>query len=127
MNVLVDTHAVIWSITDNNRLVDPPRKIIENSANNCIVSIASLWEMGIKVSIGKLKLKNNLKHTFQIIEETGFTILPINSEHIAVNAQLKFHHRDPFDRIIIAQAIHEELTIISKDRHFKEYDVELIW
>ena len=127
MNVLVDTHAVIWSITNNNRLYGKPRKIIEETTNNCIVSIASLWEMGIKSSIGKLKLKNNLQHTFNIIEETGFLILPINPEHIAVNAQLKFHHRDPFDRIIIAQAIHEVLTIISKDRHFQQYDVELIW
>ena len=83
--------------------------------------------MGIKYSLKKLELKTDLQHTFRIIEETGFTILPITPEHIAVNAQLKFHHRDPFDRIIIAQAIHEELTIISKDRHFKQYDVELIW
>lgn len=103
MNILLDTHTVIWAITDNDRLADEPRKLIEDTSNNCIVSIASLWEMGIKFSIGKLKLKNNLQHTFQIIEKTGFIILPIDPKHIAVNAQLKFHHRDPFDRIIIAQ------------------------
>lgn len=85
MNVLLDTHTIIWAISNDNQLTNQSRNIIEDTSNNCFVSMASLWEMGIKVSIGKLNLKKNLPHTFQIIEDSGFTLLPISSQHILTN------------------------------------------
>ena len=79
MNLLIDTHALIWFITDNDKLPLKTKQIIENKENNCYVSIASYWEIGIKNSIGRLDLKSDLETIFQIIEETGFETLPITT------------------------------------------------
>ncbi len=127
MNYLIDTHALIWFITDNEKLPRLAKQIIENQDNNCYVSIASFWEIGIKYSLGRLDLNTDLNNIFQIIEDTGFDILPITINQILKNASLEFHHQDPFDRIIISQAITENLTIISKDSQFDKYNVPLIW
>ena len=127
MDLLIDTHAVIWFITDNNRLPTKTKHLIENKRNNCFISMATFWEIAIKYSIGRLDLNSDLDNIFQIIEDTGFEILPITTIHILENANLKFHHQDPFDRLIIAQAIIEGLLIVSKDNQFKKYNVELIW
>ncbi|NGP88329.1 type II toxin-antitoxin system VapC family toxin [Fodinibius halophilus] len=127
MDVIVDTHAAIWFITDNKQLPESSKKIIEEPKNNCYVSIATLWEMGIKYSLGKLKLKAELKRIFELFFESGFLLLPITPDHILTNASLAFHHRDPFDRLIIAQAKREGYALISKDAEFDKYDVNLIW
>jgi len=103
------------------------QQIIEDAANNCFVSIATLWEIAIKNSLGRLDLHADLDRIFQIIDETGFELLPITVNHILTNSNLKFHHQDPFDRIIIAQAIHENLIIITKDEKFDKYNAPLIW
>lgn len=83
--------------------------------------------MGIKHSLGKLKLKAELKRIFELFFESGLILLPITPDHILTNALLQFYHRDPFDRLIIAQAKREGYSIISKDREFENYDVNLIW
>ena len=127
MELLVDTHAVIWFITNDSNLPKKIKAIIEDSGNRCVVSIASLWEIGIKHSLGRLELKSDLEKIFEIVEQSGFGILPITPEHILASTKLDLHHRDPFDRIIIAQAIMEKLTIISKDAQFKSYPVKVIW
>jgi PIN domain nuclease of toxin-antitoxin system len=127
MNILLDTHTAIWFITDDQKLPGNCREEISNPGNSCFVSIASLWEMGIKYSIGKLILHTELDKIFEIFFETGFVLLPIKPEHVLVNSNLDFHHRDPFDRIIIAQAISEEFTIFSGDDSFEKYDVKLKW
>jgi len=127
MDVIVDTHAAIWFITDNKRLPKSSKEIMEDAKNNCYVSIATLWEMGIKYSLGKLKLKAELKRIFELFFESGFLFLPITPDHILTNASLSFHHRDPFDRLIIAQAKREGYALISKDAEFDKYDVNLIW
>jgi len=101
--------------------------LIVNPENDCFVSTGTLWEMGIKYSLGKLKLKTDLDRVFQIFFETGFQLLPIKPGHIVTNSNLAFHHRDPFDRIIISQAIHENYTIISGDVIFSNYNVKVIW
>lgn len=108
MNLLIDTHALIWFITDSDKLPQKTKAIIENKENDCFVSIATYWEIGIKNSIGRLNLNSELKTIFQIIEETGFEAIPITTSHILINASLAFHHQDPFDRLIIAQAIAEK-------------------
>lgn len=127
MNLLIDTHALIWFITDNDNLPHKTKKLIENKENNCYVSIATYWEIGIKNSIGRLDLNADLKTIFQIIEETGFETLPITTNQILRNANLEFHHQDPFDRIIIAQSLTEKMTIITRDSQFKNYNVPIIW
>ena len=127
MNLLIDTHALIWFITDNDKLPLKTKQIIENKENNCYVSIATYWEIGIKNSIGRLDLNSDLETIFQIIEETGFETLPITTNQILRNANLEFHHQDPFDRIIIAQSLTEKMTIITRDSQFEDYNVPIIW
>ena len=127
MNLLIDTHAIIWFITDNTKLPRKTKNIISSEDNNCFVSIASFWEIGIKHSIGRLKLGTDLKTIFRIIEDTGFKTLPLNPEHILKNSILPFYHQDPFDRILIAQALTENMLLISRDRQFKNYPVQVIW
>jgi PIN domain nuclease of toxin-antitoxin system len=127
MNLLIDTHALIWFITDNDKLPLKTKQIIENKENNCYVSIATYWEIGIKNSIGRLDLNSDLKTIFQIIEETGFEALPITTNQILRNANLEFYHQDPFDRIIIAQSLVEKMTIITKDSQFENYNIPIIW
>lgn len=127
MDVIVDTHAAIWFITDNKRLPGFAKRTIEDSNNHCYISIATLWEMGIKYSLGKLKLKAELKRIFELFFESGFLLLPVTPDHILTNTSLSFHHRDPFDRLIIAQAKREGYSLMSKDAEFDKYDVKLIW
>ena len=127
MNLLIDTHAVIWFITEDDQLPVKVKKLIENPENICFVSIASLWEIGIKYALGKLDLNADLEKIFELINQSGLTILPITTTHILASTKLDFHHRDPFDRLIIAQAQSEELPLISKDKQFKSYNIKLIW
>lgn len=127
MKTLVDTHALIWYITNDKKLPSRSKLIIEDPSSSCFVSIASLWEMGIKNSLGKLELKAGLERIFEIIEDSGFTLLPITPDHILVNAGLEYNHRDPFDRLIIAQAQFEDLSVITKDPEFQSYNISLVW
>lgn len=127
MNFLLDTHTAIWFITDDDELPINIKEKIENSSNLCFVSIASMWELGIKYSLGKLKLNVDLKKIFELIDQSGLVILPIMPKHILTNVSLNFYHRDPFDRIIVAQAKSDDLTLLSKDQAFKHYDIDLFW
>lgn len=127
MNLLIDTHAVIWFITEDRQLPQKIKALIEDPENDCFVSIASLWEIGIKHSLGKLDLKVNLKKIFELIELSGLSVIPITTTHILTNTTLDFHHRDPFDRLLIAQAKSEGLTLVTKDEMFKEYNILQVW
>ena len=92
------------------------------------VSIVSVWEIAIKVHIGKLALRNNFSLLSDFIKQSGIEILPVKFEHLQQLLHLDFHHRDPFDRLIIAQALNENMQIISKDENFKKYNkVKIIW
>ena len=127
MNLLLDTHTTIWFITEDKTLPTHLKGLIEDGDNTCFVSVVSLWEMGIKHSLGKLDLKVDLRRIFELTGQSGLTILPITTNHILINTTLEFYHRDPFDRLIIAQAKSEGLTVVSRDREFRDYDIELIW
>jgi PIN domain nuclease of toxin-antitoxin system len=127
MHIILDTHAAIWFVTDDNKLSRFSKRTIEDPQNVCFISIATLWEMGIKYSLDKLELKAELKKIFEIFFDSGLSLLSISPDHILTYTTLPYHHRDPFDRLIIAQAKHEGLNIISKDSEFKKYDVNLIW
>ena len=127
MNLLLDTHAVIWFITDDLKLPRKTRTLLEDDSNNCFISIATLWEIAIKNSLGRLELHAELNEIFGIIDKTGFELLPITASHILANANLPHHRHDPFDRIIIAQSIEENLLVVTKDEKFRNYDASIAW
>ena len=124
---LLDTHTVIWFIEGDKLLSEKARKEIEDERVINFVSIASLWEVAIKVSLEKLILKTSFSQFNNKLEENGFEILPVTFEDTLLISSLPFHHRDPFDRIIIAQAITNKMTIISKDWLFSSYSPTVIW
>jgi len=125
---LLDTHALLWFLSGDERISPTSRQIISDPKNRCFISIASLWEMAIKINIGRLNLSFDLKELSTHLSENNLEVLPIAFEHILETLELEDHHRDPFDRIILAQAKFERLTIISKDENFKKYaHIKLIW
>ncbi len=128
MRLLLDTHTFLWFVEDNINLSQNARTLIEDEANQPLLSLASVWEIAIKTSIGKL----NLKQPFEVfipqqISLNSFTLLDIRLEHIAGIISLPQYHRDPFDRLLIAQAIHEQIPIISTDVAFDQYPVTRLW
>lgn len=125
MRLLLDTHTLIWFFTDSTNLSESLKSFIESKENESYVSIASLWEIGIKYSLKKLSLKTNLSEFFVTVESSSVRSLPLTSTHILQLSSLPLHHRDPFDRLIIAQAMVENLTIVTKDKLFSSYDVNL--
>jgi PIN domain nuclease of toxin-antitoxin system len=127
MNYLLDTHTLIWFIVDDPTLPLAVKRQIEDTDNRCFFSIASIWEIGIKHSNGKLDLKFNLEEIIKITESSLIELLPISVNHILKNSSLPFNHRDPFDRLLIAQAQIENLTIITKDTLFSSYDIKTLW
>ena len=127
MRLLLDTHAFIWFVEDDKKLSGKAKEEIENPDNIIILSIASLWEMSTKISIGRLKLKKPYKEVISYVNEKGIEILSINFEHTLEVSKLEFHHKDPFDRLIISQAKMENMTIVSKDKLFDDYDIKRLW
>lgn len=123
---LLDTHTLLWFLQNDKQLGKTALEIIEH--NDVCVSMASLWEIGIKNSLGKLDLPLPFDEIFpnQLLIN-DIAILPIELIHLKIVNQLKFHHRDPFDRLIIAQALNNNLTLISKDSKFADYGVNLLW
>lgn len=128
MNILLDTHAFLWFIAGSDELSVTARELIENEENRIFLSAASLWEMAIKVSLEKLSLSESFETLIpEQISQNGIEILNISTAHAAKIIQLPFHHRDPFDRLLIAQAIVEGMPIISIDESFDAYDIKRIW
>jgi len=127
MDYLLDTHTFMWFVNGHDELSSLARKTIERKGTNNFVSIASLWEIAIKISIGKLKLKTPFAAIPQQIIDNGFQVLPIKFEDTFKLSTLPFHHRDPFDRMIIAQSMTNQLTMISKDKQFGHYGIAVIW
>ena len=127
MNNLLDTHTFLWFLDDAPELSKRAKAIIENPQNKNHVSIASLFEIAIKTSLGKLNLEIPFAKLQNEAEKNGFQILPITFEDTLRLSALPFHHRDPFDRIIISQALGGNLTLLSRDANFKKYGVNLLW
>lgn len=127
MKVLLDTHAAIWFLEGDDRLNKAARITIESPENQRFLSIASYWEIAIKSSIGKLKIAKPLHEIYQAVTDNDIMILPIVPEHTLAVSNLPFHHKDPFDRMIIAQALVEGMSVISKDQQFAQYPVSTIW
>ena len=128
MHYLLDTHSVLWFLNGDRKLLSNSAKdIIENHQHTKSVSMASVWEVGIKISIGKLVFPENTSGFVQQIQKNGFELLPINANYIIAIEQLPLIHRDPFDRLLIATALTEQMTLITTDRNIAQYDVPHIW
>ena len=128
MRFLLDTHTFLWAVLDDPHLSDKAKGLMLNADNELFVSPATYWEIAIKISVGKYTLDDDFE-TFMERQTaySEFTLLPISVKHAALVATLPFHHRDPFDRLLIAQAISEGIPIISTDRALDLYSVERIW
>lgn len=128
MRLLADTHAMLWWLRDDRRLSKRARALLEDGANELLWSIASSWEIAVKLGTGKLELDRPLHRLFaDIVSEQGAVVLPIGHEHCSRLADLPLHHRDPFDRMLIAQAQHEGVPILTADPKLAVYDVQVLW
>ena len=128
MNLLLDTHAFLWFIDGNAKLSATARALIEDQENFKFVSAASFWDMGIKISLGRLSLARPFEDLIpRQMELNGFALLPLRIAHIGRVISLPFHHRDPFDRMLAAQCMAEELSVISFDSVFDRYSVPRFW
>ena len=128
MKLLLDTHSFLWFISGHAKLSVVARELIEDAENQPLLSTASLWEMAIKLSIGKLSLSQPFEELIpEQMKVNGIGLLPIEITHLAAITQLPFHHRDPFDRLLIAQAMVEEIPIVGTDSNFDEYEVKRLW
>ncbi|MBC7391210.1 MAG: type II toxin-antitoxin system VapC family toxin [Opitutaceae bacterium] len=123
---LLDSHALIWFLENDDRLSRKSKSLIESNSE-VYVSIVSLWEINIKLNIGKISLSVTLQTIVQKLALLSISILPLTFEHINGLSKLPFHHKDPFDRILISQSIIEDLIIISKDDNFKLYPTQVVW
>jgi PIN domain nuclease of toxin-antitoxin system len=128
MSYLLDTHTFLWFINDDETLSAYAKALIENTDNLIFLSIATLWEMAIKVSLGKLKVPMPFAAFMDTqLRDNDMKVLSISIEQLDLVASLPFHHRDPFDRLIIAQSLNERLPIIGRDTLFDVYGVKRYW
>ncbi|WP_193198022.1 type II toxin-antitoxin system VapC family toxin [Nostoc sp. MG11] len=128
MNLLLDTHTFIWYVTGNSRLSNQVIELINNENNQILLSIASLWEIAIKQSLGKLSFSQPFEiFITQQLNLNDFSLIDITISHITVVATLPLHHRDPFDRLLIAQAVTENIPILSADKIFNAYPIRRLW
>ncbi len=127
MNYLLDTHIFLWYIDGNSNLSSTAKSIIEDTQFVKFVSIASFWELAIKSSINKLILDKPIETLPKYMIKNRLLLLSIDYKHLIRLKTLPQHHKDPFDRLLIAQAITENLTVISADQYFKAYPINVIW
>lgn len=123
MKLLLDTHAFLWTALLRKRLSAAAIDAIEEPANDVFVSVASVWEIEIKRAKGKLPVPDKIE---EALSESRFLPLPVTLEHVLTVESLPHHHRDPFDRILIAQAQREGMTLVSSDREFRRYPVAVL-
>lgn len=128
MKLLLDTHALLWFLAGSAELGTRARRSIEDLRNERLVSVASLWEMAIKISLGRLSFPTtDTGAVVGLLRSNRMEMLPVEAAHALGVAQLPRHHRDPFDRLLIAQAILEGAAIVSRDEQFAAYNVRRIW
>lgn len=128
MVYLADTHTLLWIVIDDNKLSNKVKKLFLDEQNEIFVSVASLWEIAIKVSLKRLELGQSLNDFYlKHIIGNKIRLLDIKVGHLAVLETLEFHHRDPFDRLIVCQSIFEKIPILSSDKVFSNYPIKRIW
>ena len=128
MNLLLDTHTLIWFLNGNETdLSTKAKQLITDSANVSYISIASLWEMAIKIRLGSLSFDPGYDNLLALLDQNGFELLPVTFQHTRRLLTLPMHHRDPFDRLLIAQSIVESLLFVTADAHICQYEVDWVW
>lgn len=128
MRLLLDTHTFLWFTRDNPQLSAKARTLIGDPANEVLLSIVSAWEVAIKVSTGKLSLDRAVAPFFEEqMRHNDIRLLPLELRHLAPVATLPFHHRDPFDRLLIAQSLVDAIPLVSADAAFDAYNVTRLW
>lgn len=128
MRVLLDTHTLLWFLAGDRRLNRHAHGLITNPANDVLLGVGSLWEIVIKASLGKLPLPEPFEELIPAqLEAERIAVLPIELRHLAALRRLPFHHRGPFDRLIIAQATAEGVPVISRDAVFEQYQIDVLW
>ncbi len=128
MNLLLDTHTMLWAMIEPEKLSAKARALLADPANALLVSISSLWEITLKIAIGKSTVPgSDIDFVLQNLDPFRIQLLPIRPEHLRVLQNLPFIHKDPFDRILVAQAISEGLPLVTVDRTLGRYAIETIW
>ena len=128
MRLLLDTHTFVWYVTNNQKLSSTARQLINEGNNEVLLSIVSIWEMAIKHSIGKLSFELPFEiFISQQLAVNNFDLLNIKISYLNVVANLPLHHRDPFDRLIIAQAMVEQIPVVGTDEIFDSYLIQRLW
>ena len=127
MKYLLDTHTAIWALEDKSKLSDSAKAIIDDVSIPLYVSIASAWEIAIKVSIGKLTFTGGSVSFLEKMIHNGVELLNIEKSHLEYLERLPFIHRDPFDRLIVAAAKTDSLAIVTSDDNIQKYDVQCVW
>lgn len=121
MNLLLDTHIILWWLNDDEKLSGKHRKLISRPKNNCYISSATIWEISIKAALGKLEISSSYRAE---LEEEGFLELPVNWQHAEAVRNLPLIHKDPFDRLLIVQAQIEGLCLLTADDQIQKYDIK---
>ncbi|WP_059000427.1 type II toxin-antitoxin system VapC family toxin [Leptolyngbya sp. NIES-2104] len=127
MNLLLDTHTFLWYLQNDRNLSRTVAEILESTENTLHVSIVSLWEIAIKLGLGKLDLQSSFDDLRNSLDEFQIEILPIQFEDIQQYLNLPLHHRDPFDRMLIAQAVKHSLVLVSRDTILDAYPIQRLW
>ena len=128
MRLLLDTHAFLWFIGGDERLSAKAKEAIADLENEVFLSVASLWEIAVKINVGKLKLPRPFGELIpEQLMQNEIAILRFELSHMTRYVDLPLHHRDPFDRLIVVQSQMEEMPLVSKDETFGSYDVDLLW
>ena len=127
MKFLLDTHTFLWLIQGDVKLSQKAREMIETPENELYFSIASFWEITIKLGLGKLEIAHSLKEMELLLQQLEIGLLPIAVSDLECYLTLPLHHRDPFDRLLIAQAMHHSLVLIGQDVQFDSYSIQRLW
>jgi PIN domain nuclease of toxin-antitoxin system len=127
MRLLLDTHMLLWSLADPQRLPQPARDAIESGDNEILFSAASIWEVAIKAQILRLEFGVDAETMIEAARETRFGELAISAQHAAAVARLPLHHKDPFDRLLIGQAMTEPARLMTADKALAAYSNDLVW
>ena len=127
MKLLLDTHAFLWFVAGDERLTGRARRAMQAKDAILLLSVVSVWEMAIKAGLGRLKLPATAAQYIGAKIHAGLQLLPLDWSHAASVETLPFHHRDPFDRALIAQAQAEKLSIVTSDSVFRRYDIPVVW
>jgi PIN domain nuclease of toxin-antitoxin system len=128
MEYLLDTHTLLWIITDDNQLSNKVKKLFLDEQNELYISVASLWEIAIKVSLKRLELGQSITDFYyKHVIGNKIKLLDLKVEHLAVLETLEFHHKDPFDRLIVCQSIVEKIPVLSSDKVLSKYPIKRVW